>query len=227
MEEKCFAEQYCKGFPDKCHQFCPAFNQLKFIYNHSNMPEKYKYHMSLMAKNDTKAYYYLKNWMENIIDNIENGRGLFLWSQTKGNGKTAWACKIMNYYFRLIARTTMSPYRGLFVSVPRFMREIRNNIKNPDSRFMELCKRIEQVDIVVWDDIGCERDTDYVREMLFTYIDSRVGDGLTNIYTSNHKIEELEDEALLGERIVSRILGQCDLVQFVNADQRKAVVKRV
>lgn len=72
--------------------------------------------------------------------------------------------------------------------------------------------------LLIIDDIGAERVTDWVRERMVSIINTRVSNNLTTIYTSNLSPEELRGE--LGDRIASRVLGSSQVVEITSGDRR-------
>lgn len=223
--KKCWAESYCKMFNEQrtnCHAHCIGYIQLQNLYSMSNMPKKYQYDMPLVPDDiDRQSFLYLKEWKENVKENVEQGRGLFLYSKTKGTGKTSWACKIANEYARHVALKNNLRCRILFVPVPGFLDEMRQNMNNPTEEFQEMRENIKKADLVIWDDIGTESPTNWVREQLYIFINNREANGLSQIFTSNVDLELLKDEKYLGERIVSRIVGSCDLIEFKSKIDRR------
>lgn len=220
---KCHAEHYCRqSSTDRCHEFCIGYVQLENVYELSNIPKKYQYELPLTSPTiDRDSYIRLKDFMDNIKENVELGNGVFLYSERKGNGKTSWACKLMNAYLRHVALTNNMRCRGLFVNVPRFLQDIRNNFSNPSEQTQDMIKEIHRADLVIWDDIGAENPSDWVRESLYSFISTREADNLSQIYTSNVSLETLRSNEYLGERIVSRILGQCMVIKFFGDDMRQ------
>jgi DNA replication protein DnaC len=79
----------------------------------------------------------------------------------------------------------------------------KNNISAKDEHLAEVIKLIPKVDLIVWDDIGIENLTQYEHDILISYIDQRVLEGLSNIYTGNIQPDDLATK--LGERLASRI----------------------
>lgn len=70
-------------------------------------------------------------------------------------------------------------------------------------------------DLLILDDFGMERQTDYAREQLFQLIDSRYLAGLPLIITTNLSFRELKAPAdLTQQRIYDRILEMCVPVCF-------------
>jgi len=222
---RCQAESYCKAFNEErsnCHDLCIGYVQMQNIYELSKMPKKYQFGFQLdKPGRDRESFMQLKNWELNAKENVIDGKGLILYSPTKGNGKTSWACKLMNAYFKGVALNNNMRCRGLFVSVPQFFRDMRDHIRTPSEEMEEKLKNIITADLVIWDDIGCESPTNWVRENLYIFINHREQNNLSQIYTSNVHMEQLKKEQYLGERIVSRMLGQCDLYEFVEEVDRR------
>ena len=154
----------------------------------------------------------------NTLDNLDEGRGLYIWGKSTGNGKTSWACKIMSYFFRKIAFNTGLENEGLYIFLPTFLEDLRDNYDNKDPEFDEILRMIKTCRLLIIDDIGAERVTDWVRERMVSIINTRVSNNLTTIYTSNLSPEELRGE--LGDRIASRVLGSSQVVEITSGDRR-------
>lgn len=204
---------------DNCNKNCLGYQQLKFLYKTSGIPKKYQHLHNLdLQKSDKGIQSTLENFRDNIVENVEKGKGVIMVSQNKGNGKTSWACIFLNSYFREIALTNNLRVRGKFISVPDFLQGLRDDFDKEQKEMNKIKKHIREADIVVWDDIGVETPTKWVRETLYNFINYRISNEMTQIYTSNRTVSELEN--ILGERIFSRIRGQCLGVIFSGKDMR-------
>jgi DNA replication protein DnaC len=138
--------------------------------------------------------------------------GAFFYSDRKGNGKTSWACKILQEYFKQIIKNrafSMKHCHGVFVNVPLLLRQLRDYENNSEG-IAEMFEKLQNAELVIWDDIGAEIPTNWVREQLYILINHRDSYLRTNIYTSNVKLEELKKDENLGERIVDRINGHTE-----------------
>ena len=96
-------------------------------------------------------------------------------------------------------------YTTVFISVPKLLRKIRSTY-NRDSQISEddVFNVLESIDLLVLDDIGAEKRSDWTDERLFDVIDSR--QGKSTIYTTNYTPDELLE--LFGERNFSRIVNE-------------------
>ena len=217
----CYAEKYCrKKIRGDCSEICEGYRLLRVLYNLSRLPEKYRYNIPLVPDNiDLDKFEYLNSFMKNIEERVADGDGLYIWSEKCGNGKTSWACKIMSYYFRKIAFKTGLENEGLYIYLPVFLDDLRASYdKEPDPEWLELTDMLTSCKLLIVDDIGAEKNTEWVNERLLSLINSRLMNGLSTIYTSNCSLDELG--ARMGERIKSRIKGSTHEVQLTGKDKR-------
>lgn len=210
--------------PKECGKYCIGRIQMSNIYKLSNMPKRFRKEIRLKPDpEDVEKFLQLKEWQDNVVENVREGKGLFIYGETKGTGKTTWACKIMNSYFKHVALTNNLECRGLFVNVPQFFQELRNSFDNPSEEFQEFLDNIKSADLVIWDDIGTESPTRFVRDTLYTFIDYRYANEKSQIFTSNVSLEQLRHEDWLGDRIVSRILGSCLVIKLESRVDKRVV----
>lgn len=210
-------EIFCTKHTEKedCGKYCIGRIQMSNIYKLSNMPKRYRKEIGITPQpEDVDKFIQLRDWQNNVVENVNNGEGLFIHGLTKGTGKTTWACKIMNSYFKNIALSNNLQCRGLFVNVPQFFQDLKNSFDNPTDEFQEQLDNIKSADLVIWDDIGTESPTRFVRDTLYTFIDYRYANEKSQIFTSNVTLDQLRHEDWLSDRIVSRILGSCLEIQL-------------
>lgn len=77
----------------------------------------------------------------------------------------------------------------------------------------------------VFDDLDRVTPSDYVREILFTAINTRIAAGSPLLVTTNLPLDQLEDR--IGTPLVSRLDGYCEVVQMVGPDRRVAGAEKV
>lgn len=216
---KCFAEAYCQKDKSACSDLCGGYRVLRALYNLSRMPEGYRYNITLEAKeSELPAFEALNEYKEKVLEKVGVGEGLYIWGKSTGNGKTSWACKIMSHYFRKIAFDTGLENEGLYIFLPTFLEDLRNNYEDKDPDFEQVLTMVKSCKLLIIDDIGAERVTDWVRERVVSIINTRVSNNLATIYTSNLSPEELKEE--LGDRIASRVVGSSQVIEMVGGDRR-------
>ena len=82
--------------------------------------------------------------------------------------------------------------RGLFY-VPTIMRKIKQDIGGNKDFTIELSEKLENTDLVIWDDIVVRTDIkDFDYELLTSFIDIRLLNEKANIYTQITEEKELE-----------------------------------
>lgn len=78
--------------------------------------------------------------------------------------------------------------------------------------------------VLILDDIGAERITDYVAEVFYLIINKRYNEMLPIIFTSNLSLGELAER--IGDRTASRIIEMCDVVHLKGEDRRVLKAKQ-
>ena len=78
--------------------------------------------------------------------------------------------------------------------------------------------KCKECDLLVLDDLGVERETAYRLERLEGVIDYRYRNKLPMAVTTNCSMKELEER--YGERLTSRLLKQCVIVEMSGKDRR-------
>ena len=77
-------------------------------------------------------------------------------------------------------------------------------------------------DLLIIDDLGVERDTEYALEQVFSIVDSRYRSGKPLIVTTNLKLDELKHPPDLAHaRIYDRILERCAPILFAGKNFRE------
>jgi DNA replication protein DnaC len=121
---------------------------------------------------------------------------LLIWGDY-GNGKSHLAAAIAN---ELNERGKIV----IFQSVPELLERIRSTFnKNSRESENEILTALQMCHLLILDDIGAEKVTDWVQEALFRIIDKRYRKKKPILYTSNLKPSMLSDK--LGGRIYDRI----------------------
>ena len=129
-----------------------------------------------------------------------------------GTGKT--------YYAACIANGVMKQYQepAYVTSVPQLLNQLQNGDNTKD-----LIATMNRSPLLVIDDLGTERNTDYALEQLFSVIDARSISGKPALVTTNLSPQEMrETKDLRCKRIYDRILEMCPLhVQMTGPSRRQ------
>ena len=139
----------------------------------------------------------------------QENRGLLLFGSV-GTGKTFAAACIANALLE----------QGFPVVMTSLVKLI-------DGGADELCCRMAAIDLLILDDLGAERSTDYALEKVYNVVDSRYRAGLPVIYTTNLTLEELKRPADIRlARIYDRVLERCFPVEFRGVSHRKTAARQ-
>jgi DNA replication protein DnaC len=121
--------------------------------------------------------------------------GSLMLTGTYGTGKTSIAVSILK------KRIHEHGGRGLFVVVPALFAEIRASFDGKGDS--SLLQRVTNVALLVLDDLGAERPTEWVQEQLYHILNTRLVNGRPTIVTTNLSVGELQDR--LGQRTMERV----------------------
>lgn len=160
----------------------------------------------------------LKKYSEKLVNGIEK-KGLILVGNN-GVGKTHLACSIAN---ELIKNGIPIIYGTLI----NLLAELRNSYDSDNNiSEMEIIKLYEKVDLLIIDDLGKEKPSEWGLEKLFTIVNSRYENNLPVIITTNYNQDSLVERlSLNGEietakSIISRLYEMCYLVKIEDIDHR-------
>lgn len=152
----------------------------------------------------------MKRYVANFDNFKEQGRGVMLYGPT-GTGKTYLAACIAN---ALIDKG----YRAVFTSMSRIERTLQKSWGDRQ----EYIDFLSRVPLVVIDDIGTERNTSYMGEIIYSVIDARYTAGLPLIATTNLTLAELMKPAELKEqRVYGRLLEMCYPIEVKGRNKRQ------
>lgn len=80
---------------------------------------------------------------------------------------------------------------------------------------------LDAAKLVVLDDLGAERSTDYALEKVYNIIDRRYRKCLPMIITTNLSIQDMaQEEDVRYKRIYNRLIEVCEPVQITGTDRR-------
>lgn len=146
---------------------------------------------------------------------LEKNQGLLFWGDV-GTGKSFAAACIANYLLERKSPVIMTSFVKL-LEVIQASREEEPAILN----------RLGYAKLVIFDDLGAERGTDYALEKVYNIIDSRYRKSLPMILTTNLTIEEMKrDMDIRYSRIYDRIFEICYPMQFTGPSWRKTEASR-
>ena len=217
--QKCYLYDRCNR--KDCDTFCIRKYKMDSLYSAALMTDSQKQHIALRVDadgTDLEQFKQLAGIEQNISKFIEEGKNLYLHSAVPGNGKSSWALRLTEAYFNKIWARSEAKCRVLFISVPRFLLAIKENITNKSTYVEYIRENVLEADLVIWDDIAAKMGSEFELTHLLSIIDNRLALGKSNIYTSNLNRQQLY--TALGERLTSRIANMSIDIELFGSDKR-------
>ncbi len=109
----------------------------------------------------------------------------------------------------------------LFISVPRFLLELKSNISEKSEYVEHINNNVLDCDLVIWDDIATKLGTEFELSHLLSIIDTRINNGKSNMFTSN--LSGVELNKALGDRLYSRIQNYSDVVIELQGKDKRGI----
>lgn len=192
--------------------------EIEKLFSISNLGERFSKSTfeSFLDRNGSETAYkvavkYVKTFKE------WNGESLMIWGEP-GNGKTHLAAAIVN-------ELSKKAYIVVFQSVPELLQRIRStfNSENKENE-TQIMRALLECDLLILDDIGAEKTTEWVEEKLFNIIDGRYRKELPTLYTSNLEPKELKNQ--VGKRSYDRMVETSLTVKNEAASYRREIAKQ-
>ena len=142
---------------------------------------------------------YTKEYAENFTKKTDSGICIY---GRAGNGKSHLAAAMVN---RLIQRG----FTAVFIEVPDLFSRIKATYgAEGEGSEDKIMRALGECDLLVLDDAGAERPSDWVQEKFFQIINTRYKNRLPVVITTNTKdMAGLED--IIGFRAYDRVLEMC------------------
>lgn len=155
-----------------------------------------------------RAKRYADKWPQMRADNI----GLLMWGDT-GNGKTYTAACIANALIEQGIPVLITGFNEILSAITGMFADDRVSYINS----------LQEFPLLVLDDLGAERQSQFALETVYTVIDNRYKAKLPIIVTTNIPIAELKNAPDMNyQRIYDRILEMCVPLHFTGESLRKA-----
>ena len=141
------------------------------------------------------AQQYVQYWDEFLASST----GLLLWGNV-GTGKSYIAGCIANALLDKGVPVIMTNFA-------RLLNKLTDMYSGDRNAYIDSFKKYP---LMIIDDLGMERDSEFAREQVFSVIDSRYRSQLPMIVTTNLSLEELKDTTDLSKaRIYDRVMERC------------------
>ncbi len=221
-----FDSELNKMIPCLCHEARINITKYSQLFLNSNIPTKYRYKLfenidtvsggiSLMAALD---------WAEELVQNWNNiehwkrfqKKGMYLTGNT-GTGKTMLACIILN---ELIFRYQV---KCMYAKISKDFLNALKDTYQKDSEFHGQERNIEMeflhVDILVIDDFGVQKESEWANSKLYDLIDGRYEREKITLLTSNLPLFDWKEKGL--GRVYSRLIEMTKEIKLDCLDYRE------
>ena len=156
------------------------------------------------------AHFYVEHWDTMLAENI----GYLLWGGV-GTGKS--------YFAGCIANALME--REITVRMTNFaliLNDLTASFEGRNEYISQLCRAL----LLIIDDFGMERGTEYGLEQVYNVIDSRYRSKKPLIVTTNIPLQDLQHpQDTAHARIYDRLLEMCAPIRFSGENFRKATAQ--
>ena len=152
---------------------------------------------------------YVANWKKVRAENL----GLLLWGDV-GTGKSFAAACIANALLEQATPVLMTNFSKILNQMGTMYTEER----------YQYIASFNHYPLLIVDDLGIERSTEYAKEQVYAVIDERYKANLPLIITTNLTIGEIRNpENVADARIYSRVLEMCTPIHVGGGDRRQAM----
>lgn len=167
------------------------------------------------TEQDVRILKICRLYAERFDEMLEKNQGLLFYGGV-GTGKTFAAACIANYLLDRRRPVVMTSFVKLLETMQGFKED--NSV---------LLTRLNRAKLLIIDDLGAERSTDFALEKVYNIVDSRYRAMLPIILTTNLSMEEMKETTdIRYARIYDRIFELCHPVQFIGRSRRKPEASR-
>lgn len=188
----------------------------------------------------TEAFVAAQRFAKDYLPFGEQGRnGLLFQSTTTGTGKTHLAVAVLRELIR-------KGYDGVFLDYQQWLRDMRSAYDSlGGTEHRTAYGRATDATVILLDDLGSERHSDWVEDTVTSVINHRYNEGKAIIATTNlpiplfgdtksekdglipgkYNIKDLLAERI-GSRAMSRLLGMCQVIRIDTRDYRERGLSR-
>lgn len=174
--------------------------------------ETFRTHSTTLKNARSRVQEFVDLWPNN------HGRGLLLVGPC-GSGKTHLAVAAISEII-----STNKPGRVLFSNFQDLIQEIQASFDTEAAASKsEILRPLLDADLLVLDELGSQKPTTFVQDILYYVINTRYNDERTTIFTTNYPDAPADsrEEGLaqrIGSRLRSRLYEMAQIVSFSGAD---------
>lgn len=192
-------------------------NEVRMLFSISNIGEKYlnaSFENFLMRQGSENAFKVAKHYAEHF-DEFDY-ESIMLWGDV-GNGKTHLAASVHNHL-------TAQGKVVVFVSMPELLSKIKATFnRNNNESEQQIMKALVICDLLIIDDLGAEKTSDWVQETVFEIFDARCRRERPILATSNLNPKQLPEQ--IGKRACDRLVEMSQPIENKATSYRREIAK--
>lgn len=147
----------------------------------------------------------------NFIKTFDTSHDNLLLFGTTGVGKT--------FFSHCIAKEVMqSAHSVLYLTATELFEALLSKTLNRDEDSLTLYEQIQNCDLLIIDDLGTERNTDFIVSQLFVCLNERILNKKSTIISTNLTLEKIKSNYT--ERIFSRLSNHYKMLRLAGDDIR-------
>lgn len=165
-----------------------------------------------VTKQNARPLKLCKRYTERFDEMLSKNQGLLFYGNV-GTGKTYMAACISNYLMDRLVPVVMTSFVKILQNVQAF---------RTDEDEEAFIRKMNRAKLLVIDDLGAERSTDFALEKVYNIIDSRYRARKPMILTTNLTLTQMQSAGdIRYTRIYDRIFEVCHPIEFKGESWRK------
>lgn len=209
----CRCEKEAKEAEDKRRKFDEEMRKIEELRRLSLMDAKLKqanFSTYKVNEENEKMFRIANNYVENFGKMFAENQGILFYGDV-GTGKSYTAAAIANELINRQQSVIMTSFIKLLQDM--------GNFETSDGQYIS---RLNSAKLLIIDDLGAERSTDFALEKVYNIIDSRYRSGKPIILTTNLELAQMKEcEDIRYNRIYDRIFEMCYPVKMNGLSWRK------
>lgn len=198
-----FTPGICKKCIDERQKEIEEINQRELIAQQQRQAAELKRKAAMVPK----RYHNLESDRKDILAQVTDYKSFFIWGST-GTGKTVLAASIAKKHDNV-----------RWESYPALIMKLQSMYRSEKDAPHEYAVEVARFNgLLVLDDIGAEKLTEFVRQTTYFILNEREQNLLPIVITSNYSLIEIDK--LIDSRVSSRIGGICEVVKLSGRDLR-------
>ncbi|WP_020006192.1 ATP-binding protein [Salinicoccus albus] len=161
------------------------------------------------TKEQSVALRSARKYIDTFDEQMKNRRNI-IFQGMFGTGKTHLAAAIRN-------ELSKKNYKALFMSLPDYIDRVKQEFKETNQRH-PIYKMAQDADLLVLDDVGANRMTDFEVSELFRLVEARTGK--CTVYTTNYDSNDFISSREL-HRVFSRMMSNTAVIVLNGDDYRE------